>query len=52
MKKETKKEWTALCQDCRWSGKRHSDQTEARQDAEKHLKTHPQHKVRVLVTGE
>lgn len=51
MKKEPKKEWTTLCQDCRWSGKRHSDQAEARQDAEKHLETHPQHKVRVLVTG-
>jgi hypothetical protein len=52
MKKVTKREWTALCRDCNWSGKRCSDQAEAEQAMKNHLKTHPQHKVRVLMTGE
>jgi hypothetical protein len=51
MKKETNKEWTALCQTCKWSGKRSQDQAIAQQGVESHLKTHPRHKVRLLVTG-
>jgi len=51
MIKHTKQEWTALCRDCHWSGKRSQDQTIAQQEVDKHLKTHSQHKVRLLVTG-
>jgi hypothetical protein len=52
MKKETKREWTALCRNCSWSGKRHSDQSAAQQEVETHLKSHPKHQVRLMVTGE
>ena len=51
MKKTIAKEWTALCQHCHWSGKRSSDQNSAQLEMERHLKTHPQHRVRVLLTG-
>lgn len=51
MNREAKKEWIAHCQTCRWSGKRCSNRDEAKQAVESHLKTHPEHKVRVLVTG-
>ena len=51
MRKETQKEWTALCRDCNWSGRRHLDQAVAQKDVETHLKSHPKHKVRLLVTG-
>ena len=52
MQKTTKKEWTAMCRDCTWCGKRRSDQKSAQQEVNNHLKTHPKHKVRVMVTGE
>ena len=52
MQKTTKKEWTALCRDCTWCGKRYSDQNSAQQEVKNHLKTHSQHTVRVMVTGE
>ena len=52
MKKEIRKEWTALCQTCKWSGKRSSDRAEPKQEVDNHLKRYPEHKVRVLVTGE
>jgi hypothetical protein len=52
MVKHTKQEWTALCRDCRWTGKRQSDQTDAKQEVKNHIKTHPGHQVRVFVTGE
>lgn len=52
MIKETKKEWSGHCRDCNWSGKRSSDRADAQQSVDNHLKTHPQHKARVLVTGE
>ena len=52
MKKETKKEWTALCRTCTWSGKRSHDQAVAQQAVEAHHKTHPDHKIRLMVTGE
>jgi hypothetical protein len=52
MLKQTKQEWTALCRDCRLTGKRQSDQADARQDVNNHLKTHPGHKAGVFVTGE
>jgi len=51
MSREAKKEWIAHCQTCRWSGKRCSNRDEAKQALESHLKTHPEHQVRVLVTG-
>jgi hypothetical protein len=52
MIKQSKQEWTALCRDCRFTGKKHSDQTGAQQEVKNHLKTHPSHQVRVFVTGE
>jgi hypothetical protein len=52
MKNELKKEWIALCQTCKWSGKRSSDQAQPKQEVENHLKRYPEHKVRVLVTGQ
>lgn len=51
MKKETKKEWIALCQTCKWNGKRYSDQPQAKQEVDTHIKRYPEHKIRVLVTG-
>jgi hypothetical protein len=52
MKKTPKQEWTALCRDCRFTGKRQAEQIEANQDVKNHLKTHPGHHTRVFVTGE
>ncbi len=52
MIKQTKQEWTALCRDCRWTGKRQSDQTDSTQEVKSHIKTHPGHQVGVFVTGE
>ena len=52
MKKETAKEWMALCRTCTWSGKRSKEQATAQIQVETHLKTHPKHNVRLLVTGE
>jgi hypothetical protein len=52
MIKQPKQEWTALCRDCRFTGNKQSDQTSAQQEMKNHLKTHPNHKVRVFVTGE
>lgn len=51
MIKETKQEWMALCRTCTWSGKRSQDRITAQQEVDKHLETHSQHRVRVLVTG-
>ena len=51
MKKEVKKEWLALCQTCKWNGKRCPEQAASKQEVENHLKKYPEHKVRVLVTG-
>ena len=52
MKKVTKQEWTALCRDCTWSGKRQSARDSAAQELADHLKKHSKHKARVMVTGE
>jgi len=52
MKKVTTQEWTALCRDCTWCGKRQKDRDSAAQELANHLKLRPKHKVRVLVTGE
>ena len=52
MKKVTKQEWTALCRDCTWSGKRQSDRDSAVQELVNHLKRHSKHNARVMVTGE
>jgi hypothetical protein len=52
MIKQTKQEWIALCRDCRWTGKRQSDQTDSKQEVKSHIKTHPSHQVGVFVTGE
>ena len=52
MIKHTRQEWTALCRDCRWTGKRQSDPADAKQDVKDHLKTHTGHQVGVFVTGE
>jgi hypothetical protein len=51
MKKETKKEWTAHCRTCTWSGRRTGDQAVARKEVDAHFKTHSLHNVRLLVTG-
>ena len=51
MKKETKKEWTAHCRTCTWSGRRTGDQAVAQKEVDAHFKTHSLHKVRLLVTG-
>ena len=52
MKKVTTQEWTALCRDCTWCGKRRSDRDSAVQELANHLKRHSKHKARVMVTGE
>jgi hypothetical protein len=51
MKKEMKKEWTAHCRTCTWSGRRSLDQAVAQKEVDAHLKTHPLHNARLLVTG-
>lgn len=52
MQKTTKKEWTALCRSCAWCGKRSEEQAVAQQGVDNHLKTHPRHNVRLMVTGQ
>jgi hypothetical protein len=51
MKKDAKKEWLALCQTCKWNGKRCLAHADSKQEVVNHLQRYPQHKVRVLVTG-
>jgi len=45
------KQWIALCQTCNWSGARSREEDVPKQEMATHLKNHPAHKVRVLVTG-
>ena len=52
MKKVTTQEWTALCRDCTWCGKRQKDRESAAQELANHLKRHSKHRARVMVTGE
>ena len=52
MNKVTTQEWTALCRDCTWCGKRQTDRDSAVQELVNHLKRHSRHKVRIMVTGE
>jgi hypothetical protein len=51
MKKDVKKEWLALCQTCKWSGKRCLEHADSKKEVANHLQRYPEHKVRVLVTG-
>jgi hypothetical protein len=46
------KQWIAHCQTCNWTGKRYREDISPKQEMANHLKNHPEHKVRVLVTGE
>jgi hypothetical protein len=46
------KQWTAHCQTCNWTGARSKEETIPKKEKDNHLKTHPEHKVRVLVSGE
>jgi hypothetical protein len=45
------KQWIALCQTCNWSGARSKEDASPKQEKANHLKNHPTHNVRVLVTG-
>lgn len=51
MKKDVKKEWLALCQTCKWNGKRCPEHADSKKEVANHLQRYPEHKVRVLVTG-
>ena len=46
------KQWTAHCQSCNWSGVKAGEENKPKEEKGNHLKSHPEHKVRVWVTGE
>ena len=46
------KQWIAHCQTCSWTGVRRREEDSPKQEKAAHLNKHPEHKVRVLVTGE
>ena len=46
------KQWTAHCQTCNWTGVRAREENMPKEEKGSHLKSHPEHKVRVWVTGE
>lgn len=45
------KYWIALCQTCNWSGVRAKEEGNPKNEKDNHLKNHPAHRVRILVTG-
>jgi hypothetical protein len=46
------KQFTAHCQTCNWTGRRSREGDGPKQEKTNHLKSHPEHKVRVMVSGE
>jgi hypothetical protein len=46
------KQFTAHCQTCSWTGRRSREVDGPKQEKADHLKNHPEHKARVMVSGE
>jgi hypothetical protein len=46
------KQFTAHCQTCNWTGRRSREADSPKEEKTNHLKNHPEHKVRVMVSGE
>jgi len=46
------KQWLAHCQTCNWAGIKAREEDKPKEEKGYHLKSHPEHKVRVWVSGE
>jgi hypothetical protein len=46
------KQWIAHCQTCNWTGIKAKEETKPKEEKGTHLKSHPEHKVRVWVSGQ